>query len=77
VNRGLVKSNTIYGIDMLDSGALDDAAIVLPHTGNCPSLNTNAFRTVPVAGSCHVGSGSGGSNDLYLNPAPSVDPSLT
>jgi len=72
VNQGLVKSNTIYGIDMLDSGTLDDATVVLPHTGNCPSLSTNAFRMVLVAGSCHVGLGSGGSNDLCLSPAPSV-----
>ena len=72
MHQGLVKSNTISGIDMLDSGALDDAAVVLPHTGNYPIPSTDAFRTVPVEGSCHVGLGSSGSNDPRLDLALSV-----
>jgi len=73
VHQGHVKSNTMIGIDMLDPGALDDAAVVWPHNDNCPLPSTD-FRMMPVHGNCHVGLGSSGSTDLHLNLTLSITP---
>jgi len=66
VSLGLDKSYAAKGKDMQDLMAFDDAAVVLPHNGNYPLPCTDAFRTVPVIGSCHVGLGFSGSTELQV-----------
>ncbi len=73
VHWGHCKPKTTSGIDMHDPGALDDATVVWPHNDNYPLLSTDAFRMVPVHGSCCVGLGSSGSTGLHLNLALTIN----